>query len=639
MDSKRLRKVEEIYHAAADRSAGEREAFLDEACANDAGLRCQLVELLSFDDVADSFIDNPPDALAAEMFAGDQPAETLIGKRIGRYEIRQLVGVGGMGEVYLAHDTQLNREVALKLLPHSMFEDVGRLKRFKHEAQAASALNHPNILTIHEFGNENGSDYIVSEFIDGLTLRGKMRDGALPLSDVLDICIQIASALGAAHAAGIIHRDVKPENIMVRRDGIIKVLDFGLAKLTADDSSNPVKRDEDATLFKTEPGMVMGTVGYMSPEQARGVKVDGRSDVWSMGVIVYELLTTHRPFEGETQTDVLVAILNDPVPMHADIVRNVPTELQQVIAKALAKDADQRYTTIKELAADLANIKQRLVFDAESERTENNRPTVDNRWPKQRKPPSDPSAFVDSRNAPSASATRGFTRRRLLILLIAFAAAAAAGIFYLRPSSEQPVSRAAIPQQPLASSAAEAQPARTLAYSLTVQSFTDGRYKEPFILSGEMLFRNKDRIRINVKSPEAGYLYILNQGPVTGEVGTRYNILFPSPTANNGSSSLAVGQEVRIPEGSWFELDEKEGSELVWLVWSADQLADLESAKQYANPVDKGKIKDQNLNQAIAGILEIHKGRSTTVRDDDRQESRVTGNSDIVARAIRLEHH
>jgi hypothetical protein len=172
-----------------------------------------------------------------------------------------------------------------------------------------------------------------------------------------------------------------------------------------------------------------------------------------------------------------------------------------------------------------------------------------------------------------------------------------------------------------------------------VQSYTDGRYKDPFRLSGEMLFRNKDRIRINVKSPDAGYLYILNQGPGQVDGEAQYNILFPSPTANNGSSSLAAGQEIQIPQGSWFELDDKEGAELVWLVWSAKELADLESAKQYANPVDRGRIKDPSLSKAVAVLLESQNGRSTVARDDDKKESRVMGNSGIVIRAIRLEHH
>ena len=637
MDPSRLKKVEDIYHAASERRSDEREAYLDKVCGEDAELRKEVVELLSFDDVPDSFIDNPPDDLAAEMFADELPENSLIGKTIGRYTIEELVGIGGMGEVYLAEDKQLKRKVALKLVPAHMIENVGRLKRFKHEAQAASALNHPNILTIHEFGSENGSDFIVSEFVDGVTLRKRMNAGAVALQDLLDISIQIASALGAAHNAGIVHRDIKPENVMIRRDGIVKVLDFGLAKLTPADAGNVAAGAEDPTLFKTEPGMVMGTVGYMSPEQARGVRVDARTDIWSLGVIIYEILVRHRPFEGDTQTDVLVAILNQPLPMTADATKDVPPELRRVIEKALEKNAADRYTSAVEMAADLTNYKQRLAIDAEIKRTENNRPTVDNRWPKGDKEPSIRAVDVREDSEVRSPQKQTFTAVRLLVLLAAVAALAAIGLFLFNRPAEQPVDQAAFP--PVIKAADETPPARTLTYSLTVQSFTDGRYKDPFVLSGEMLFRNRDRIRINVKSPQAGYLYILNQGPRDIGGGTRYNILFPSPTANSGSSSLAVGQQIQIPQGSWFELDEKEGTEIVWLVWSTRELADLEAAKRYANPEDKGRINDQTLYNAVAALLESHDSKAAITRDDDNKETRVMGNSDIIVRAVRLEHH
>jgi hypothetical protein len=216
----------------------------------------------------------------------------------------------------------------------------------------------------------------------------------------------------------------------------------------------------------------------------------------------------------------------------------------------------------------------------------------------------------------------------------------AIGVFLWQRAGVEPGTQAAVQQPPVTAIAADATNTRTLAYSLTVQSFTDGRYKNPFKLSGEMLFRNKDRIRINVKSPQSGYLYILNQGPGDGSGEVQYNILFPSPTANNHLSSLAALQEIQIPQGSWFELDDKEGAELIWLVWSGNELADLESAKQYANARDKGQIKDQALNRSIASFLKSQSASKAAVeRDDDKNESRVVGNFDIVAHAIRLEHH
>jgi serine/threonine protein kinase len=241
---------------------------------------------------------------------------TSVGKRLGRYEIRSLLGVGGMGEVYLAQDTQLRRPVALKLLPTEFTHNEERLARFKQEAFAASALNHPNILTIYEIGSEDDVYFIATEFIDGVSLRERIAKEDLTIEQVLDMGGQIASALAAAHAAGIVHRDIKPENVMVRRDGYVKVLDFGLAKLT---ESQVLHSDPEAAtmqVVRTDPGKVMGTANYMSPEQARGLEVDARTDVWSLGVMLYELAVGRVPCGGQTGSDVLVSILsNEPVPL------------------------------------------------------------------------------------------------------------------------------------------------------------------------------------------------------------------------------------------------------------------------------------------------------------------------------------
>lgn len=286
------------------------------------------------------------------------------GKRLGRYEIRSLLGVGGMGEVYLAQDTQLLRPVALKLLPSEFTLNEERLSRFKQEAFAASALNHPNILTIYEVGSEDDVHFIATEFIDGVSLRERMAKEPLTIDQVLEIGGQIASALAAAHAAGIAHRDIKPENVMVRRDGYVKVLDFGLAKLT---EHSGLRSDPEAAtmqVVKTDPGKVMGTANYMSPEQARGLQVDARTDVWSLGVILYELAAGRVPFAGQTGSDVLVSILNnEPVPLQR-YSPDIPAELQRIIRKALRKDAEERYQLVKELALDLKTLGRELDFHA-----------------------------------------------------------------------------------------------------------------------------------------------------------------------------------------------------------------------------------------------------------------------------------
>src|SRR4051812_46447349 len=294
----------------------------------------------------------------------------MDGIRISHYRILEKLGAGGMGEVYLAEDMKLGRKIAIKILSEEFTTNKDRLHRFEQEASAASNLNHPNILTIHEVGTDDGRHYIATEYIDGVTLRRKMAASQLEIHTILDIAVQVASALEEAHAAGIVHRDIKPDNIMVRRNGYVKVLDFGLAKLTETVDRSP-SDGEAATrvLVHTDAGVVMGTSHYMSPEQARGRPVDARSDIWSLGVVIYELVAGRTPFEGETSTDVIVAITQKEPPPLARFAPNVPAELEWIIMKALRKDRDERYQTIKELLTDLRRLKQRLEFESELERT------------------------------------------------------------------------------------------------------------------------------------------------------------------------------------------------------------------------------------------------------------------------------
>ncbi len=291
-------------------------------------------------------------------------------EKVSHYRILEKLGAGGMGEVYLAEDMKLGRKVAIKILSQEFTTNKDRLHRFEQEAAAASNLNHPNILTIHEVGTDDGRHYIATEFIDGVTLRRKAAGSQLEMPEILDIAIQIASALEEAHAAGIVHRDIKPDNIMVRRNGYVKVLDFGLAKLTETVDRSPLD-GEAATrvMVQTDAGVVMGTSHYMSPEQARGKPVDARSDIWSLGVVIYELVAGRTPFEGETSTDVIVAITQKEPPPLARFAPNVPAELDWIVMKALRKDREERYQTTRELLTDLRRLKQRLEFQSELERS------------------------------------------------------------------------------------------------------------------------------------------------------------------------------------------------------------------------------------------------------------------------------
>jgi serine/threonine protein kinase/Tfp pilus assembly protein PilF len=294
-------------------------------------------------------------------------------KNIGRYEICSQLGAGGMGEVYLANDTKLDRKVALKILPANVVEsDSGtqsdRVRRFVQEAKAVSALNHPNILTIYEVDEIDSEHFIATEYVDGETLRDRIRFTPLTPSDAIDVGIQVASALSATHAVGIIHRDIKPDNIMLRRDGIVKVLDFGLAKLSRERPQNTQTNSLAPTqnMINTAVGVVMGTAHYMSPEQARGFEVDPRTDIWSLACVLYEMVAGHPPFGGSTALDIMSGIVqSEPAPL-LDYLPDGPRELDRIVLRALRKDREERYQTVKDLLTDLKDLKRQLAFSTRS---------------------------------------------------------------------------------------------------------------------------------------------------------------------------------------------------------------------------------------------------------------------------------
>ena len=378
MELNRWEQIERLYHAALERGPDAREAFLDEACAGDEDLRREVAGLLACDVPSGSFIQSPAIEIAARAMAAELPIEAstnsmrslIAGSRIGAYQLLEPLGRGGMGEVYLALDTRLGRKVAVKLLPARFTTDASRVRRFAQEARSASALNHPNIITIHEIGEvrtEAGdTHYIVTEYVEGETLRQRLTNAPqqrLSLAEALDVAAQIATALATAHEAGIVHRDIKPENVMTRRDGIVKVLDFGLAKLT--EPASPVIDSQASTMARnsTEAGMVIGTPRYMSPEQARGEKVDLRTDIFSLGVVLYEMVAGRAPFAGATPGEVIAAILRDSPPPLAECAPNGPPEMEEILSKALRKNRDERFQAVSELLADLRRLKSRLEQD------------------------------------------------------------------------------------------------------------------------------------------------------------------------------------------------------------------------------------------------------------------------------------
>jgi serine/threonine protein kinase len=366
MTLERWSQVKEIFQSVVDLAPGERSAFLANACGEDEALRREVESLIAAHEKDGSFIDSPAYEAAAESIL-DEKTELRPGQVVGAYEILSFISRGGMGEVYLARDTRLGRKVALKFLPSAFTKDHERLRRFEQEARAVSALNHPNILTIHEVGEVDGRHFLATEYVDGQTLRQRLADDGLKVDEALECAIQIASALAAAHEEGIIHRDIKPDNIMLRRDGLVKLLDFGLAKLSERKPIDP----EDATLalVKTSTGAVMGTVTHMSPEQARGLSVDARTDLWSLGVVLYEVLSGRPPFAGQTTSDLLVSILDREPERVTSQSPDTPEALEWIISKALTKDRDGRYQTATDMLTDLRRLKRRLEVAAEIERS------------------------------------------------------------------------------------------------------------------------------------------------------------------------------------------------------------------------------------------------------------------------------
>jgi len=359
-NQERWQRLDELFHAAIEHGPDARKDFVAEVCRDDAELRQELESMLSHHEAAGNFIESPAYALAAEAILSDESNEALEGRVVGPYEILEVLGSGGMGVVYVAFDQDLRRKVALKFLHHDLTGDKSKVLRFRQEARAASALNHPNILTVFAIGELEGRHYIGTELVEGETLREVIKRGPMKLGELLHIAVQTSSALAAAHAAGIMHRDIKPENIMVRPDGYVKVLDFGLAKLI-----EPSVGMEHSTLINTEQGTIIGTVHYMSPEQARGLPVDRRTDIWSMGVMLYELVTGSRPFDGKTRSDIIASILERVPRSLAASCKGAPEKLQLIVNRMLAKDLDERYQTANDLLIDLKTFKRQIEFDDE----------------------------------------------------------------------------------------------------------------------------------------------------------------------------------------------------------------------------------------------------------------------------------
>ncbi|HVS64234.1 MAG TPA: protein kinase [Thermoanaerobaculia bacterium] len=347
MSPERWRRIDELFNASLGLGEGDRRRFLDRECAGDEGLRRE-VELLLAHDREDGFLEEDVVPEAARLIARGA-GSSLVGGRVGRFEVEARIGTGGMGEVYRARDPLLERAVALKLVPAHLREDLDRRRRFRREALAASALNHPNIVTVHEIAEHDDFDLLVTELVEGESLRQRLERGPLEIDVALDVAAQIALGLAAAHRAGLVHRDIKPENVMLRPDGLVKILDFGIAKSLRPSALGGEPAGPSATL----EGAVLGTLAYMSPEQARGRPIDARSDLWSLGVVLYEMVTGSRPFEAETPSDLLASILLAAPEPPSRRRSGLPAGVDELVARILAKDRADRFSDAATLALEL----------------------------------------------------------------------------------------------------------------------------------------------------------------------------------------------------------------------------------------------------------------------------------------------
>ncbi len=621
MTPDRWQQISRIFKSAISLDGVARDDYLKGV---DDSLREEVEKLIDSHHKAsdEKFIDGvAAEKNAALLIDGDeneqQTRRLSKGQQLGSYVVLDDLGAGGMGEVYLAKDTRLDRTVALKMLSEDIASDERRMQRFRQEAKIASSLNQPNILTIYEFGEVEGLTFLATEFIDGETLRSVLHARRLKPAEIVDIAIQVLAALDAAHEAHIVHRDIKPENVMIRRrDHVVKVLDFGLAKATGErrTSTLTAHESEAATEFKTAPHVLMGTLNYMSPEQTQAHAVDVRTDIWSTGVMIYEMVSGLLPFKGATVSHTVVQILEkEPVPLTELKQRKAPPELQRIVAKALAKNPDERYQTANDMLTDLSSLKRRLEMEAEID-------------------PTSPLDIARS-TVPSIEVDRTPQKRRVVAIALIAMAIVTAGIlaFSLWRSSRARPAPAVAPPVPVEE--------RSLTYWITVQKFRNNEaFQKPFTLAGEINFEADYQIRISVQSPQPGYLYVVNEGPPEGSAQAEFNVLFPSPTANAGSPQLVAEQEVQIPEKTWFSFDKQQGTETVWLVFSKDAVPELEAVKEFASSRTRGVITDSVRNRAVRNFLTVHSTQKPIAEKGDKQTILKTSGT-VLVHPVRLEHH
>ncbi len=574
------------------------------------------------------------------------------GKLKGRYLIERELGRGGVGVVYLARDERLHgMPVVIKFLLDVAGQNEWLIRKFSQEAEALTRINHPGVVrVIDRDQSDDGRPFFVMEFINGRSLREVMEPEGMDLAQVARIVRQIGRALDAAHRQGVFHRDLKPENIMLEQlsggEEQVKLIDFGIAKIT-----NPQVGSE------TEVAVVAGSRQYIAPEQLLSQMVSAATDVYALGIVVYEMVTGQRPFNPQAPTPFLVMQQLMQLQQTESFAKpqtlrpELPAAAQLLLLSALSFDPARRPQDARIFAEDLA---QALVGQIE---VAGQRPTVAIPAPEPATEPgvatrqftqvktaeaSNPATAAKASPASSPTPMRNEPKRkvsRLPIIAGLVIVAAIAAIAITQWPSVEPDSRSAGSQT---SNPPATEPQRLLNYSITMQK-DPRRYpgSQPFQLPGEVVFSPGDRVRVVVGSPQPGHLYIINESPAATGGQSSFNILFPSPTANQGSAQLAAGQTISIPEiGDGFIFDEEEGTERIWLIWTADEVAELEALKRWANPQDKGEIRDADQAVALRGFLAKHSTPAPDAQKDEAtKQTTITGRGEILVKLIKLEHH
>ncbi len=628
-----LAEAARVFYEALQVPASERAAFLQQACADDAGLREAVERMLQGHQQVNGMLDQSDlAALAHADLAADTDA--LCGQQLGHYQIIRRIGAGGMGEVYLARDFALDRQVAIKILPLEFTRDPDRLHRFAREAKAASALNHPNIITIYEIGVAATADgdlhFIATEFIEGQTLRQRLKDKPLSRAEALDAAVQTAAALNAAHQAGIIHRDIKPENLMLRPDGYLKVLDFGLARIN---KAVAAPGDDSTTrrFLETHPGVVMGTLAYMSPEQARGERVDGRTDLWSLGVVLYELLTGVRPFTAATLPDLMVALLDrEPAPL-AQHLPNATPELAAAVQRALAKDTASRFQSAQEFGQALKELQRRVDEAVPAASVRDNAAQLSEAPTRTFAKQPTAAASEEAKTLPAVPKTTqpvtattqavSAAQRWRVWLPLALVVVLGGGLAAWRWLAVTPIQ-----ERTPAATLTPTAPERSLSYLLTVQKVRNGQDDGlPFSAAEGEKLENGWKLRFTFKSPQTGYVYMINEGP--GARGqTRFAKLFPP----DDETAQLPANEARVTAS--FPLDQNKGTEKVWLVWSQAAVPDLDAVKKeiVTNPAQA---------EAIRRFLSQHAGQQpASLPDTQSKQITLRGRGETWVKAILLEH-